>query len=151
MALKVKKFSETAKLPTVAHPGADLGFDVYADETVLIPEGKVRKVKTGIGVEMTGMATGFLVKDRSSMAGLHGIHVLAGVLDAGYRGELILVLANLGDVDYTVTAGDKVAQMVPIPTLTRVPIEEVGELTPSSRGVQGFGSSDKPKSLLVKI
>lgn len=150
MALKVKKFSETAKLPTVEHPGADLGFDVYADETVVIPEGKVRKVKTGIGVEMTGMATGFLVKDRSSMAS-KGIHVLAGVLDAGYRGELILVLANLGDVDYTVTAGDKVAQMVPIPTLTRVSIEEVEELTPSSRGVQGFGSSDKPKSLLVKI
>jgi dUTP pyrophosphatase len=150
MALKVKKFSETAKLPTVAHPGADLGFDLYASETVTIGPHKFGWVPTGIGVEMTGMATGFLVKDRSSMSG-RGLHVLGGVIDAGYRGELKVNIANVSDESYTITTGDKFAQMVPIPTLTRVPIEEVEELTPSSRGVQGFGSSDKPKSLLVKI
>jgi dUTP pyrophosphatase len=150
MALKVKKFSETAKLPTVAHPGADLGFDVYADETVVLRSHGTAKVKTGIGVEMTGMATGFLVKDRSSMA-IADLHVLGGVIDAGYRGEIAVIFANVGNLDYTINKGDKIAQMVPIPTLTRVPIEEVEELTDSSRGVQGFGSSDKPKSLLVKI
>lgn len=144
MALKVKKFTSTAKLPTVAHPGMDLGFDLYADEDMYIPGHSFRTVKTGIGLEITGMATGGLIKDRSSMA-LKGIHVMAGVLDAGYRGEIILVLANLGDGSHTIKAGDKVAQLIPIPTLTRIPIEEVEELTPSERGVQGFGSSDRPK------
>ena len=87
-------------MPVVAHPGEDLGYDVFALEgAVLAPRTTVR-VRTGIAVEArnpeTGAPLGLLVRDRSSMAA-RGIATTGGVIDAGYRGEILVLMTNLGE------------------------------------------------------
>ena len=130
-------------MPVVAHPGEDLGYDVFALETVVLePLGTVR-VRTGIAVEArhpeTGVPLGLLVRDRSSMAS-RGIATTGGVIDAGYRGEVQIVMTNLGRAPVELRAGEKIAQMVPVPVLTGV-VEEVESLEESARAHKGFGSS----------
>ena len=141
--LRVKLLDPAARLPVVAHPGEDLGYDLFAlDDTELAPRATVR-VRTGIAVEArhpaTGTALGLLVRDRSSMAA-KGIATTAGVIDAGYRGEILILMTNLGDVSLSLKAGEKIAQMIPVPVLTGI-IEEVPTLEDSSRAEKGFGSS----------
>ena len=141
--LRVKLLDPTARLPVVAHPGEDLGYDLFAlDDTELAPRATVR-VRTGIAVEArhpaTGAPLGLLVRDRSSMAA-KGIATTAGVIDAGYRGEILILMTNLGDVSLSLKAGEKIAQMIPVPVLTGI-IEEVPTLEDSSRAEKGFGSS----------
>ena len=82
--LKIKRLHPDAKLPTVAHPGTDLGYDLYALEDTVLPPGVAVKVRTGIAVEgLEGY--GFVVGDRSSMAA-RGVTYMGGRIDAGYRG-----------------------------------------------------------------
>jgi dUTP pyrophosphatase len=134
--LKVKKLTETAKLPTKAHP-TDLGYDLYADETVSIDGNSAIKIKTGIAVGFPEGWGGF-IKDRSSMAS-KGFAVIGGVIDQAYIGELSIVITYKRGVT-TIQKGDKIAQLVPIP-LTNWPIIEVDNLGPTDRGEKGFGSS----------
>jgi dUTP pyrophosphatase len=134
--LKVKKLTETAKLPTKAHP-TDLGYDLYADETVSIDGNSAIKIKTGIAVGFPESWGGF-IKDRSSMAS-KGFAVIGGVIDQAYIGELSIVITYKRGVT-TIQKGDKIAQLVPIP-LTNWPIIEVDNLGPTDRGEKGFGSS----------
>jgi dUTP pyrophosphatase len=142
MALKVKKFHPDAILPNVAHPGLDLGYDLFSVEDVTIPPLGLVKVHTGVGIEITNMKVGVLIKDRSSM-GAKGIHVFGGVVDAGYRGEIMVLLYNASTTgEYEIKKGDKIAQMIPLPTLTRMPVVEVQELEDSERGDGGFGSTE---------
>jgi dUTP pyrophosphatase len=148
MPLNVKKFHEDAILPTVTNPGTDLGYDLYTVEEVVLAPGEMKEVRTGIGVEFTGMAVGFVVKDRSSMA-KRRLVVSGGVIDAGYRGEIIVFLENRGSETVTLTKGQKFAQMLSLPPLTRLGIVEVDELTDSARGVKGFGSSDEKRIITV--
>jgi dUTP pyrophosphatase len=119
--LRVKVLEEGARLPVVAHPGEDLGYDVFALETVALAPQVTVKVRTGIVVEarhpQTDAPLGLLVRDRSSMAS-RGIATTAGVIDAGYRGEILIVMTNFGTTSIEVKAGDKIAQMIPIPVLT---------------------------------
>jgi dUTP pyrophosphatase len=141
--LRVKLLDPAARLPVVAHPGEDLGYDVFALEAAeLAPRATVR-VRTGIAVEArhpeTGAPLGLLVRDRSSMAA-KGIATTAGVIDAGYRGEILILMTNLGDIPLSLKAGEKIAQMIPVPVLTGA-IEEVASLEESSRAEKGFGSS----------
>ena len=143
--LRVKRLEEGARLPVVAHPGEDLGYDVFALEgTVIAPHQTVR-VRTGIQVEArhpeTGRPLGLLVRDRSSMAA-RGLATTAGVIDAGYRGEVLIVMTNLGQAPVEVKAGEKIAQMIPVPVLTGV-VEEVDGLEESARQAKGFGSSGR--------
>jgi dUTP pyrophosphatase len=145
--LQVKKFHPDAILPTVAHPVADLGYDLYTVEEVVLQPGQMTEVRTGIGVCFTAMAVGFLVKDRSSFAKKRLV-TSGGVIDAGYRGEIIVFMENRGLEAVTLSKGQKFAQMIPLPTLTRLKVEEVEELPPSERGEGGFGSSDKPKLIV---
>jgi dUTP pyrophosphatase len=134
--LKVKKLSETAKLPTKAH-NSDLGYDLYADETVRLFTDSPTKIKTGIAVRFPENWGGF-IKDRSSMAS-KGYFVIGGVIDHAYIGELSVVMTHTkGNV--FINKGDKIAQLVPIP-LTKWNIEEVSDLEPTDRGEKGFGSS----------
>src|SRR4051812_29692647 len=98
--LRVKLLHPEARTPIVAHPGEDLGYDVFALEwAALAPRATVR-LRTGIAVEArhpeTGAALGLLVRDRSSMAA-RGLACTGGVIDAGYRGEVLVVMTNLGD------------------------------------------------------
>lgn len=101
------------------------------------------KVRTGIAVEArdprTDTALGLLVRDRSSMAA-RGLATTGGVIDAGYRGEILIVMTNLGDRPVELKAGEKIAQMVPVPVLTG-PVEEVEALEESERAAKGFGST----------
>ena len=141
--IKVRLHRPEAKAPSVAHPGEGLGYDVYAAESVTIPARGGSIVPTGISVELTsdedGRPMGALVRDRSSMAVKH-IITTAGVIDAGYRGEIRIVMENLSDAPVEVRAGDKIANLVPYPVLTSK-VEVVEELAESSRAAGGFGST----------
>jgi dUTP pyrophosphatase len=143
--LRVKKLEPAARLPVVAHPGEDLGYDVFALESIELVPRVTARVRTGIAVEArdprTGEPLGLLVRDRSSMAA-RGLATTGGVIDAGYRGEILILITNLGDGTVTIGAGEKVAQMIPVPVLTGV-VEEVESLEASARLEKGFGSSGR--------
>jgi dUTP pyrophosphatase len=143
--LRVKLLDTEARLPVVAHPGEDLGYDLFALEgATLVPRATAR-VRTGIAVEArhpgTGAPLGLLVRDRSSMAA-RGIATTGGVIDAGYRGEILVLMTNLGDAIVEVKVGEKIAQMIPVPVLTGM-VEEVESLEVSKRAEKGFGSSGR--------
>jgi dUTP pyrophosphatase len=145
LMLRVKLLAPGARLPAVAHPGEDLGYDVFSLEPVtLAPQCTVR-VRTGIAVEarhpQTGAPLGLLVRDRSSMAA-RGIATTGGVIDAGYRGEILILMTNLSSDSIELKAGEKIAQMIPVPVLTDT-VEEVESLEDSARAERGFGSSGR--------
>ena len=139
MKLKIKKLKTDAKLPTYAHPG-DVGMDMYAMETVTIAPGEHYRFFHGFALEFPiGYAA--IVKDKSSISKA-GLHTMGGVFDAGYRGEYNTHLVNLTDKPYVVEMGDKVSQLILFPVAI-AEIEEVDELSDSSRGVGAFGSTGK--------
>jgi dUTP pyrophosphatase len=141
--LRVKRLEAGARLPEVAHPGEDLGYDLFALEKVMLHPNTTVRVRTGIAVEardpLSGAPLGLLVRDRSSMAA-RGLATTGGVIDAGYRGEILVVMTNLGGTPVELKAGDKIAQMVPVPVLTGL-VQEVEGLEASARAEKGFGSS----------
>jgi dUTP pyrophosphatase len=143
--LRVKLLEAGARTPVVAHPGEDLGYDLFALETVRLEPRATVKVRTGIAVEarhpLTGEPLGLLVRDRSSMAS-RGIATTGGVIDAGYRGEILVLMTNLGVATVELAAGEKIAQMIPVPVLTGR-VEEVETLEDSARADKGFGSSGR--------
>jgi len=146
--LKILKLDPRAITPTVANPGEDLGFDVYAlEDTILLPNTPVR-VRTGIAVHYEKQDSpqdkfGLLVRDRSSIAS-KGIIASGGVIDAGYRGELLVLLTSYGtQSSFFIKAGDKIAQLIPLPVLTGAGVIETTSLSGSSRGQGGFGSTGK--------
>lgn len=141
--LRVKLLDPGARLPQVAHPGEDLGYDLFALETATLPCRQTVRLRTGIAVEArhpaTGAPLGLLVRDRSSMAA-RGLITSGGVVDAGYRGEILVLMTNLGDAPMELKAGEKIAQMIPVPVLTGA-VTEVDGLEESARAAKGFGSS----------
>jgi dUTP pyrophosphatase len=143
--LRVKLLAPGAKAPTVAHPGEDLGYDIFALEPAELAPGATIRLRTGIAVEArdphTDRALGLLVRDRSSMAS-RGLATTGGVIDAGYRGEIQIVMTNLTAAAITIAAGEKIAQMVPVPVLTGE-VTVVDELEDSARAEKGFGSSGR--------
>jgi dUTP pyrophosphatase len=155
--LRVKKLDPRAKLPEVAHEG-DLGYDLFALEDGVLDAYGTNLIRTGIAAQAFKISTfrasdnssvervgyvslGLLIRDRSSMAGRR-ITVSGGVIDAGYTGEIIVRLTNGSGLRYDIDAGDKIAQMIPLPVLTGK-VVEVEELDKSSRGDAGFGSTGK--------
>jgi dUTP pyrophosphatase len=143
--VRVKLLEAGARAPVVAHPGEDLGYDVFALEGAVLRPHQTVKVRTGIAVEArhpaTGEPLGLLVRDRSSMAA-RGIATTAGVIDAGYRGEILVLMTNLGEAAIELKAGEKIAQMIPVPVLTGS-VETVESLEESARAEKGFGSSGR--------
>ena len=143
--LRVKLLDPGARPPAVAHPGEDLGYDVFGLEPVTLAPRQTTRLRTGIAVEarhpQTGAPLGLLVRDRSSMAA-RGLACTGGVVDAGYRGEILIVMTNLGDAPIELKAGEKIAQMVPVPVLTGT-VEQVESLEDSARAEKGFGSSGR--------
>tara|TARA_B100001123_G_scaffold182896_1_gene209454 strand:+ start:86 stop:508 length:423 start_codon:yes stop_codon:yes gene_type:complete len=140
MELKVKRLTETSRLPEKAHQG-DLGYDVFADEDIWIPYGEYRLVSTGISVFTNSYKYGFVIKDRSSVA-MKGLFTHAGVIDAGYTGEIKVLFNNVSNTSIKVEKGDKIAQLVPTKVIN-FEVEEVDELFPTKRGENGFGSTGK--------
>lgn len=143
--LRVKLLEPGARAPEVAHPGEDLGYDIFALEPMTLAPSAAVRVRTGIAVEArhpeTGAPLGLLVRDRSSMAA-RGIATTGGVIDAGYRGEILILMTNLGEETVQLKAGEKIAQMIPVPVLTGT-VEVVGSLEESARAAKGFGSTGR--------
>jgi dUTP pyrophosphatase len=135
--LKVKRLSPDAILPTVAHPGEDIGYDIYSCEELTIEAHGAAGVHTGIAIEFQPAAGG-IVKTRSGLAKKR-LMCNAGVIDAGYRGEIIVLMENLANEPYTIRKGDKIAQMLEHPFLASEVVE--GNLSDAVRGAKGFGSS----------
>lgn len=135
--LKVKRLSSDAVLPTVAHPGEDIGYDLYSAEDLTIAGHGAAGVHTAIAIEFVPVAGG-IVKTRSGLAKKR-LMCNAGVIDAGYRGEVIVLMENLGDEAYTIRKGDKIAQLLEHPFLAGDVVE--GVLSEAARGAKGFGSS----------
>ena len=139
MKLKVKKISPGARLPVYQHPG-DAGMDLFAAEEVKLEAGEVKAVPTGIKMAIPEGYVG-LIWDKSGIS-LQGVHRLAGVVDAGYRGEVKVVMVNLGKGPYVFKKGQKIAQML-IQPVQAVEVVDVGEgdLDETARGAGGFGST----------
>ncbi len=137
MELKVKRIHPEAKLPVYGHPG-DAGLDLFSVVDRDLAPGEVFAVPTGIQIAVpAGHAA--LVWDKSGVS-LKGVHRLAGVIDAGYRGEVQVVLINLGPAAFPIRKGMKVAQLLVQPVAA---VEVVGSdsLDDTSRGPGGFGST----------
>jgi len=136
--LKVKRLHPEAKLPVRKREG-DAGLDLYAVEDVVLKPGGWAAVPTGIAVEIPKGYFG-LIKDRSGLALKYALHCLAGVVDENYRGELKVVIINLGPKEVRIEKGTRIAQLLVIPYLP-VEVKEVEELSDTERGKKGFGSS----------
>lgn len=134
----VIKHNPKAQVPSKSNVW-DAGFDLYSVETVTILPGDRSKVPTGISIELPRGYVG-LIWPRSGSAVKGGIDTLAGVIDSDYRGEVCVVLQNHGDVSYTISPGDRVAQMI-IHDLPNIKINLVAELSDTDRGCGGFGST----------
>ena len=140
MFLKVKKLSPDAQLPHYAHPG-DAGLDLFAVQETILEPGNSAMIKTGISIELPPQTEG-QVRPRSGPAAKHQITVLntPGTIDEGYRGEVCVILINHGKTAFHIEPGMKIAQLVIKPVLT-VDVEEVTDLSDTSRGTGGFGST----------
>jgi len=137
MELKVIRIHPGAKLPCYGHKG-DAGLDLFSDVDCLLGVGEVKAVPTGIKVAIPQGHVG-LIWDKSGIS-LKSVHKLAGVVDAGYRGEVQVVMVNLGRQAYAVKKGMKIAQML-IQPIMEVRVVESDELDDTARGEDGFGST----------
>jgi dUTP pyrophosphatase len=140
--LHVRRLDERALLPTRAYPG-DAGLDLYALEEATLSPGERASIGTGIAVEIPDGEAG-LVLPRSGLATRHGIALVnaPGLIDAGYRGEIRVLLLNTDrEAPFTVARGDRIAQLVLV-RIETPEVVEVDELASSERGAGGFGSSD---------
>jgi dUTP pyrophosphatase len=139
MKLKVKKTSPEAKLPLYQHAG-DAGLDLFSAVDDVIAAGEVKAIPTGIRMAIPEGFVG-LIWDKSGLS-LRAVHRLAGVIDAGYRGEVRVVMANLSREPFAIQKGMKIAQMLVQPVAT-VEVVEAEELDDTSRGEGGFGSTGR--------
>ena len=125
-------------MPSYAHPG-DAGMDLYALEETVVAPGEAAKVRSGLAFELPEGYVG-LCWDKSGLSTKGKVKTLAGVLDSGYRGELLMAVINLGTEPYTFRKGDKVLQLL-IQRVERPEIVEAEELSDTSRSEGGFGST----------
>lgn len=140
--LAVRRLHPGARLPAYVHPG-DAGMDLAAVEHCVLDPGERGAVPTGLAVAIPDGFVG-LVHPRSGLALEQGLTVVnaPGTIDAGYRGEVKVLLVNLGSRAAAVDPGDRVAQLVVQP-VARVEVVEVDELGDTPRGARGFGSTGR--------
>lgn len=141
MRLIVKRLDRAgARLPERAHPG-DAGLDLFAAADVDIPPGEARLVGTGLAIELPPGTEG-QIRPRSGLALRHAVTVLnaPGTVDAGYRGEIGILLVNHGREAFRVRQGMRVAQLVVTPVV-EVEIVEADALSETARAGDGFGST----------
>ncbi len=137
MELKVKRIHPEAKLPLYHHKG-DAGLDLFSVIDYVLQVKEVKPVPTGIKIAVPEGYVG-LIWDKSGLS-LRGVHRLAGVVDSGYRGEVQVVLVNLGSEPFSIQKGMKIAQLLiqPVEEMKVVLSEDLEE---TSRGENGFGST----------
>jgi dUTP pyrophosphatase len=138
--IKVRRLHAAATLPRYAHIGAwgDLAADLYAAVATTLAPGETLPVSTGVALEFPS-EYGALVEDRSGLA-VRGLTTLAGVIDPGYRGEIKVVLTNLGHTPIEIRVGDRIAQLRLVQRI-EARFEEASELEDAPRGTGGFGST----------
>jgi dUTP pyrophosphatase len=143
--IRIKKIRDCAVTPHYEHDG-DAGMDLYAAEDCILGPGERRLIPTGFQVEVPA-GYEMQIRPKSGLALEQGITVLntPGTVDAGYRGEVGVILFNASDTDFEVRTGEKVAQAV-IARVETAEIEEVGELSETGRGEGGFGSTGLNRS-----
>jgi dUTP pyrophosphatase len=142
MVVKIQKIrgAEDLSIPSYAHPG-DAGLDLYSREETTLAPGERKMIPTGVQFAIPDGYVG-LVWDKSGLSMKEGLKTLGGVLDSGYRGELMVGMVNVSSQPYTFLRGHKVAQLL-IQKIERVDIEEVLTFEETSRGEGGFGSTGK--------
>ena len=143
MILRFRRLSEAASPPAQAHEG-DAGYDLHAAETAKLGPGERASVGTGIAVAIPEGHAG-LVLPRSGLAARHGVALVnaPGLIDAGYRGELRVLLLNTDrEEPFEVEVGDRIAQLVLV-KIEAPSLEESDELDETPRGAGGFGSSGR--------
>jgi dUTP pyrophosphatase len=138
--IPIKLLSPSSRVPTYSREG-DAGVDLYSSEDCMVPAHSHRVVSAGIAIAIPQGHVG-LIWDRSGLAAREGITTLAGVVDSNYRGEIRVVLANLGDCDIGFPKGSRIAQML-VQRVERVEFREVEELDATVRQGAGFGSSGR--------
>ncbi len=138
--VRVQKLRPHAIVPDYAHPG-DAGVDLFAAEDHILKPGERALVPTGIAVAIPDGYEG-QVRPKSGLALRHGLSIVntPGTVDAGYRGEVGVILINLGQETVQVRRGQKIAQMV-FTKVERAKLEVVDRLDETSRGSGGFGST----------
>ena len=139
MQLKVMRIRDGAKLPRRAHPG-DAGLDLFAEAGRVLEPGRPVPVPTGIRMAIPEGHVG-LIWDKSGIS-LSGVHRLAGVVDSGYRGEVKVVMINLGPEPFVIDPGMKIAQILIQPVLS-LHVTESDDLDSTRRGEGGFGSTGR--------
>lgn len=142
--LRVKLLRESAHPPRYASDGA-AGLDLAAaiDEPIRLAPGARAAIPTGLAIELPAGHEG-QVRPRSGLAVKHGVTVLnaPGTIDEDYRGELAVLLVNLGQEEHVIRTGDRIAQLVIAP-VRRVTVETAGALSDTARGAGGFGSTGR--------
>ena len=138
MNIEIKKLHDHACVPS-RNSFADAGYDLYAIGHDVIKSGEIKLVNIGISIAIPHGYYG-RIAPRSGLALNHGIDVLAGVVDSGYRGEICALLINLSDKSFSYRKGDRIAQII-IEKCHDVTWGEVQELNGTHRGDDGFGSS----------
>jgi len=136
--IKAKRLSDKAILPTKANED-DAGWDMYASESLSIPSNGRVLVGTSVSLAISTGSVG-LIWPRSGLAVKQGIDVFAGVIDAGYRGEIKVCLFNSSDKTVEISEGDRIAQLI-IQKINNVIFKESNNLSNTLRGEGGFGSS----------
>ena len=137
--IQILRVNPEATLPTRAHAD-DAGLDLYNLEDFHLEAGEGRTVKTGIALAVPPGHVG-MVADRSSL-GKRGLKTAGGIIDAGYRGEIHIVLWNISGEVFELKRGERLAQLLIVPIATPA-VEEVTSLDETARGAKGFGSSGK--------
>ena len=141
MKIQIKRLDKSLSLPEYQHIGEDAGLDLQAAEQQVIKVGEYKLIKTGIKIAISRGYAGFIYP-RSGLALKKGITVLNadGVIDAGYRGEVGVILINHGFADFNISKGDRIAQLI-VQKVQQIEWQEVEELQDSNRGQGGLGAS----------
>lgn len=139
LTVKIKKLNDKAVLPQWNNRSA--GCDLSSTEDYILKPGERKLFKTGLSI---AIPIGFYgrVAPRSGLAYKNGLDVLAGVIDEDYRGDVGVILINLGQEDKSIAAGDKIAQLI-FEVYARADFVEVDNLDETDRGAGGYGSTDK--------
>ena len=138
MSLGVKKLGYDSIIPTRGSDGA-VGYDLYSNCDGVIAKGERGVVSTGIAISLPPGVYG-RVAPRSGLAMKNGIQIGAGVIDPDYTGEISVIIFNMGDTDFEVKKGARIAQLI-LERCETPPVEEIGLLQETLRGEGGFGST----------
>lgn len=138
--LKIKRLTETARLPCRMSEEA-AAFDIYTDETRNIWKGDIIKIHTGVAIEIPkGYHAELHIRSSWGMQGIH-LANCTGIIDSDYRGEILLYVHNYGDGSFFIPEGTRLAQMILVKDTT-FDVKEVEELSETTRGIGGFGSTN---------